>query len=106
MLITALDLTTSRADDGAVVKLVGELDPSTAPRLCKELVDLADEGVPNVTLDLAELTFIDSTGLRVLISAQERLRDMGGDLAVHSPTSTAMRLFAITGMGDAFAITA
>jgi len=99
-------LVTTRTDDCAVVSVDGELDPATAPQLADELVALAGAGARSVTVDLAGLTFIDSTGLSVLIDGLRLLRDAEGDLALRSPNHITMKLFEITGLTGVFAITA
>lgn len=80
-----LDLLLERDDQGSVrVRLRGELDLSGAGRLEESLDRLAADGRP-VVLDLRELTFMDSTGLRVLLQAAERARDDSWDLRMLAP---------------------
>jgi len=55
------------------------------------LTDLADQGRVHVTLDLAGMTFIDSTGVSVFVRGLQRLRQTGGDLALQSPSATAIK---------------
>src|ERR1700682_646404 len=62
------------AGDTAVVVAAGELDLHTAPRLSDALTEGESPGVKLVTVDLAGVTFIDSTGLRVLVACSRRLR--------------------------------
>lgn len=102
--IPAFDLFTSRTDDAAVVKVIGELDLSTAPRLRDLLAELAGNGTNEVTLDFAEMSFIDSTGVSVLVSGLKRLRETGGDLALQSPRASAMKVLDITGLTSVFTI--
>ena len=104
MNLPTFDLFTVGSEDEAVVKVVGELDLATAPRLRDVLVDLANHGANHVTVDLAGMDFIDSTGLSVLITALKRMRERGGDLALHSPSAAAMKVFEITGVTSVFAI--
>jgi len=99
------DLITTRTDGDVVVRLIGELDLATAPRLGEELAGLTVGGALHITLDLAELVFIDSTGLSVLVSGLERLRDLGGNLALRSPNASTMKVFEITGLSGVFDIT-
>jgi len=101
--LPAFDLLTEQSDDQVVVRILGELDLDTAPRLGAVLVDLAAQG-GRVTLDLAGMTFIDSTGLSVFVRGLERLRESGGDLALQSPSTTAMKVLEITGLSSVFAI--
>ena len=80
----------------------GELDLSTASRLDEQLVSLADEGVLNVTLDLANLDFIDSSGLQALVAGLKRLRAQGGDLGLRSPRASTLKVLEITGLTGLF----
>ena len=89
-----------RNADEAIITLTGELDPHTAPMLSDELETLRAEGVGSVVLELTELGFVDSSGLRVLIAADRDLRDRGGRLVLRSPSETVHRLLEITGLGD------
>lgn len=104
MEIPTFELLTIGAEDVAVVKIVGELDLATAPRLREALVDLSKEGARQITIDLAEMEFIDSTGLSVLVAAWKRMRENGGDLALQSPNAAAMKVFEITGATRVFTI--
>lgn len=105
MEIPTFELLTIGAEDEPVVKIVGELDLATAPRLREALVDLSKQGAKQVTIDLAEMEFIDSTGLSVLVAALKRMREDGGDLALQSPSAAAMKVFEITGATRVFTIT-
>jgi anti-sigma B factor antagonist len=84
--------------EGALVRLSGELDIATAPHLEDELNGLLDRGVRHVTLDLAELSFMDSKGLHALVRARERLAGRQGDLVVQAPSPNARRILEISGL--------
>ncbi len=79
-----------------MLSLHGELDLASAPLLEHELqdVDLGARGT--VVLDLQELEFIDSTGLRTILASQERVRELGGVFAVTRGSAQVQRLLAIT----------
>ena len=77
---------------------------ATAPRLREEIVGLASRGVCAITVDLAHLDFIDSTGLAVLVAGLKRLREHGGDMALRSPKPSTLKVFEITGLTQVFAI--
>ena len=86
------------------MRLLGELDMSTAPQLREELTRVTSEGARHVTVDLSDLVFIDSTGLSVLITGLKRLRQDGGDMALRSPTAGTRRVLEITGLTEVFSI--
>jgi anti-anti-sigma factor len=95
-----LRIVASRDGDTATFALSGELDPHTAPMLADELDDAIAGGATTVVLQLAELGFIDSSGLRVVISAHRQLDENGGRLVLRSPSDTVRRLLEITGLLD------
>ena len=99
-----LQVVVSNVDSQYEVRLLGELDMSTAPQLRDHLVRLASDGAGVVTLDLSDLAFIDSTGLSVLITALKHLRQQGGDLALRSPTPGTRKVLEITGLTEVFSI--
>ncbi len=83
----------SATDSGWI--LTGEIDAHTAPLLAAAMTDLPP-GV--VTVDVAGVSFMDSSGLRVLIDAATRAREGGGDLSIAHPTSGITRLVEISGL--------
>ena len=79
--------------------LDGEIDAHTAPALESKLSERLDE-TATITLDVANVTFMDSSGLRVLISITTACRSRGGDLIVESPGPIMRRLIEISGLAD------
>jgi anti-anti-sigma factor len=80
------------------VQLAGELDVATAPVLRERLSDLVTQGWIDISLDLAALQFIDSTGLSLFIMTQKRVEQIGGSLVVLHPTKAAQILLDTTGL--------
>ena len=68
--------------DCAVLRVVGEVDLYTAPALRERLAELVAAGVTNVILDTGGVTFLDSSGLGVLVGSHKRLRAHDGSLAL------------------------
>jgi stage II sporulation protein AA (anti-sigma F factor antagonist) len=93
-----LTIEVHREGDEAILTLSGELDPHTAPTLVEELDAVRADGATSVVLVLSGLTFVDSSGLRVLIAADRSLADAGGRLVLRSPSDTVRRLLEITGL--------
>jgi anti-sigma B factor antagonist len=92
-------ITTRKAGDRVVLELTGELDLLHAPQLQSVLKENAD-GVHAVVLDLRDLSFIDSTGLRAIFTARNETRERGQDFAVTPGSQQVQRLLAITRLGD------
>jgi anti-sigma B factor antagonist len=89
---------------GPEIHLRGELDMATASLLRDELVRLTPDGPRQVTVDLAQLAFIDSTGLSVLITGLKRIRQQGGDMTLRSPNPGTRKVLEITGLTEVFSI--
>ncbi len=92
-------------DEGrSVVTVTGEVDVETAPRLRKALISAADVPAPMVVVDLREVTFLDSTGLGVLVSGLKRARENGGDLRLVATSSHILRILAITRLDSVLSV--
>lgn len=95
-----LDITVA-AGTQTVLALAGDLDPATAPVLESAIADAAaQDGVERVVLDLGGLTFLDSSGLRIFVTAREALAQQGAQLALRNPTANTSRLLDVTGLGE------
>jgi anti-sigma B factor antagonist len=88
---TRLDL--SKDVDGVLV-LAGEIDSYTAPELSEHLG--ADP--PIEVVDVAGVTFIDSSGLRVLVEAHQARAAAGSRLLLRAPSAAVQRLLEISGL--------
>jgi anti-anti-sigma factor len=87
------------------VSLAGELDPATAPDLQARLLELAaDPAVNRVVIDLAQISFLDSAGLRVLVSANEALRSRSAELVLRGPSANVRRVLEVTGLTDLISV--
>jgi anti-sigma B factor antagonist len=95
-----LEVDISRAGRAAVLDVRGELDAGSALSLAGPLTDIANDGDSHVVLDLSELSFMDSTGMSVLLNARRRLTRQGRHLVVVCPSGPVMRLFELTSLID------
>ena len=86
----------------AVYTLKGRLDTVTAPELENDLKD-ALAGITSLTMDFAELEYISSAGLRVLLSAQKTMNKQGEMKIIHV-NDTIMEIFEVTGFVDILTI--
>ena len=89
-----------------VVSVAGDIDLHSCRRLREELTGLIEGGVTSVVVDLARMDFVDSTGLDVLVGAQKRLRQRGGELVLRSPRPAARKVLEITRLDTVFRIEA
>jgi anti-sigma B factor antagonist len=77
--------------------LSGEVDAHTAPLLATAMAGLP---ASVVTVDMSGVSFMDSSGLRVLMDATTRAREGGGDLIVARPSAAVARLVEISGLSE------
>jgi anti-sigma B factor antagonist len=99
----ALETTGDRLHPIVVVR--GEIDVATSPRLRDELTALLAHGAGEITLDLTAVSFIDSSGLGVLVGALKRLRDSGGGtFNIVAARDGVRRVFEITGLDQLFVL--
>ena len=93
-----LELRIEHDHEAPRVVLSGELDLASAEELEGELKQLEAAEPPLLVLDLRELEFMDSTGLRTVIAADARARDRGGRLVVVRARDEVDRVFRLTRM--------
>ena len=82
------------------VALKGELDLSTVGKVQDELSRVEASSPAIVVLDLSNLTFLDSTGLRCLVTADERAREAGRRVVIVRGPEAVQRVFSITRLED------
>jgi anti-sigma B factor antagonist len=90
--------------DCVVLRVAGEVDVYTAPRLRERIGDLAAKDAVHVIADLGQVDFLDSTGLGALIGGLKRLREEDGSLALVITTPRIRRVFELTGLTKVLAI--
>ena len=101
----ALAISTEQPEPNvALIGLQGEVDLYTCPELKDELLRVIGDGATLVVVDLTETTFIDSTGLGVLLRGVERLAIEDGRLAVVCVDPNMVKVFEVTGLNRVFTI--
>lgn len=86
--------------DRVVVSLTGELDMANAPLLQSAIESEELDAKKTVVLDLQQLTFVDSTGLRIILSARELCWRRGQEFAITPGSQQVQRLLSVTGVGE------
>lgn len=89
-------LTVVRNADGWTI--AGEIDAYSAPSLAVAMSDMPD--VSQVVADFAGVTFMDSSGLRVLVDASSAAASAGKTFAIANPQAAIKRVVEISGLGD------
>ena len=87
------------------MSVTGEIDLYTAPRLHSELTSALAASTPvQLVVDMAGVEFCDSTGMNVLLAAQRRARETGGDLQLASPRPAIKKVLQVTGLESVFTV--
>lgn len=82
-----------------VIRLWGELDHHGAREAMREIDGLIDEYLPRDTsLDMANLSFMDSSGIAVILKTDKRMREMGGRASVLNPAQQPLRVIDASGI--------
>ncbi|WP_084964817.1 STAS domain-containing protein [Thermoactinospora rubra] len=84
--------------DAVVVAVEGELDLFTAPFLRDEVREAIKQDGARLVLDLQQLSFMDSSGLSVLIEAWRLATGEGGDVSLAAPQAPVARILRTTGL--------
>lgn len=84
------------------IHIVGKLDTTTAPELDKIICEEI-ENTKNLILDMKEMTYISSAGLRVLLNAQKKMQKIGS-LTIKNVCPEVMYIIEITGFADILVI--
>jgi anti-anti-sigma factor len=94
--LSTLDATVQETEGGALVALVGELDYVGAAAVEAELERVEQRSPPRLVIDLRGVTFIDSSGLRLLLEADVRARKAGRSLVLVRGSEVVQRVFEIS----------
>jgi anti-sigma B factor antagonist len=98
--VEILEIETEDRDGLVHVALRGELDLSTVGKVQDELKRVEQSSPPTVVLDLSKLSFLDSTGLRCIVTADERARQAGRRVVLVRGPEPVQRVFTITRLED------
>ena len=97
-----LNITKKVENTSLTIGLSGKLDTVTSPQLETEIKESIN-GITLLTFDLAELEYVSSAGLRVLLSAQ-KIMNAQGKMVVKNVAEAVMEIFDVTGFSDILTI--
>jgi anti-sigma B factor antagonist len=101
-----LDVKTVCDDGVCVATVTGEVDVYTSPQLKVRLLEAIDGGCTRLVILLDDVSFIDSSGLGVLVGALRRLKERGDELRLVCTRDQILKIFRITGLDKVFPIVA
>ncbi|HEX2215492.1 MAG TPA: STAS domain-containing protein [Xanthobacteraceae bacterium] len=92
------------AGDVVIAKLAGRLDSSSAPSAEEQLTRVIGSGTPHLAIDLSNLEYISSAGLRVLLLVARRVQQAHGKLALFGLSPSVREVFSISGFDTIFTV--
>lgn len=94
-----MDISTGYDSGRLVIYLAGELDHHGARQTMRTIDGLIDEFMPrDAVLDLGGLSFMDSSGIAVILRAERRMRELGGRAFVENPAAQPLRVLDASGI--------
>ena len=94
----ALEISSEITDTKTIIRIEGEVDVSNASELRDALDTALAYGAKEVEADFAEVAYIDSTGIGVLVGAAHRAQESGSVLVVANPQKNVDRVFTLLGV--------
>jgi len=104
MMETDLQISTRMVEEIPVIALSGELDAYTCSQFREAMIDTIDQGHPNVVVSMADVEYIDSSGLGTLVGGLKRASEQGGRIAVVCGSDQIRKVFEITGLEKVFPV--
>lgn len=99
---TELDVQIRMADDIPIVDLSGDIDAYTCSKLRETIVGLLNEGESRVVIGMANVGYIDSSGLGTLVGGLRRACEQNGALAISGANPQIQKVLMITGLNKVF----
>ncbi len=84
--------------------LAGEIDAFTSADLAEAFLHVPAVADGVIEVDVASVTFVDSSGLRVLLGLAERVATAGGRVALRNPSGAVSKILEITGLESTFGV--
>jgi anti-sigma B factor antagonist len=92
-----MNITTTTVDGVTLVRLDGDLDTTSSPLAQDAINQIIDDGAKQLLVNLENVSFVSSTGLRVLLSTAKRLGSEAGSLKISNLNETVNEVFEISG---------
>ena len=99
-----MEITEEKRGGVTLIGLHGRLDAVSSPSVEKRLLAIVAEGDVRIALDLSELSYISSLGLRVLMIVAKQVQTGGGKLSLAALSDTVHEIFKIAGFTELFSV--
>ena len=99
-----MEVKIEKGSDQVKISLVGRLDTNTSGQFESALNDLFEKGNYNILVDLKDLEYVSSSGLRVFLGAQKKVSAASGNMVIKNVNETIMEVFEMTGFLDVLTV--
>jgi anti-sigma B factor antagonist len=99
-----MDISEDRKADAVILALSGKLDATTAKTFEDRILGVINSGTQRLVVDLSQLDYVSSSGLRVLILAAKRLQTVGGKIVLCSMKDHVRQVFDLAGFSSMLSI--
>ena len=99
-----LQIATTPGLDRYVITVSGEVDLATSPELDTAIIAAIESGTSSVAIDLTDVSFMDSSGLGVIVRGLKRCREADKDLDLVITNERVLKVFGITGLDQVIPI--
>src|SRR5258706_2890321 len=97
-----MEITTQDFKRVAVMSVTGRVDSATAPELESQLRALVDSGKTHIVLDLKNVEYMSSAGLRAMVSILKSVKRVNGDLRLANPSARVEEVLHLAGLTSIF----
>ena len=101
-----MNIICDKKETGTLLQVNGRMDAVTAPAFEKEFIQVMDAGEKMVVVDLADLEYISSAGLRSILSSAKKAKKAGCTMQFCGLRGMAQEVFQVSGLGTMFTVTA
>ncbi|MBG0788916.1 MAG: STAS domain-containing protein [Desulfovibrionaceae bacterium] len=101
-----MEITIEKRDAGTLVRVGGRMDAVAAPDFEKECAGVVESGEKLVVVDLAQLEYISSAGLRSILATAKKIKATGGAMKFSGLAGMVEEVFQVSGLGTLFEVAA
>lgn len=92
-----MKISSQKVNDMSVISIVGSIDGLTAPELTEFIKSQIETGETNLVIDLDQVNFMSSAGLRAILTGLKSIRDQGGEIYLAAPQPGIEKTLRISG---------
>ena len=100
-----MDINESNSGNAVIIQPVGRIDTNTSTEFEEKLVEILDRSETNIVVDLSEIDYVSSAGLRVFLMAAKKIKSLSGNFILAAMNDHIKEVFDISGFTPIFTIT-